>query len=65
LTASPTVLDSDIIFERKIKLATEGLLERYLKLLSSMSPSINALAIADFIISLNTEINSSAYNKWV
>jgi hypothetical protein len=63
LTVSTTIIDSNIIFERKIKLATKGLLERYFKLLSLMSPPINALAIADFIISLNTEINSSANNK--
>ncbi|HEY9388002.1 MAG TPA: hypothetical protein VIP70_13255 [Nitrososphaeraceae archaeon] len=57
------VLDSNIIFERKIKLASEGLLERYFKLLSKLQPKQNALAIADFIISLNTEINSSANRK--
>jgi hypothetical protein len=65
LTASSAaiIIDSDIIFERKIKLATEGLFERYFKLLSKLQPKQNAIAIADFIISLNTEINPSTNHK--
>jgi hypothetical protein len=62
-SSSTTTIESDIIFERKIKLVTEGLFELYFKLLSSMSPPINALAIANFIISLNTEINPTANHR--
>ena len=62
-SAAATSIDSDIIFERKIKLATEGLFKRYFKLLSKLQPKQNAIAIADFIISLNTEINPSTNHK--
>lgn len=62
-SAATTIIERDIIFERKIKLATEGLFKRYFKLLSKLQPKQNAIAIADFIISLNTEINPSTNHK--
>jgi len=36
--STTTVIESNIMFERKIKLVTEGLFDRYFKLLSKLQP---------------------------
>jgi integrase/recombinase XerD len=47
------------LFDRKIEIATEGLLPCFSKTLCHKLPSENALTIADYIISMKTEINPS------
>jgi hypothetical protein len=49
-------------FDRKIGLITEGLQPRFSKVLSRMLKE-NSLAIVDFIINMNTEINPSNSHK--
>jgi hypothetical protein len=48
----------DFLFERKIQTATDGLQQHYTNLLFRMLKQ-NALAVSDFIISMNSEINPS------
>jgi hypothetical protein len=52
----------DFLFERKIQIATDGLQEHYRSLLVKMLKE-NALAVADFITSMNTEINPSSNHR--
>jgi hypothetical protein len=63
MTATETYLQKngdncDFLFERKIQTATDGLQQHYPNLLFRMLKQ-NALAVADFIISMNSEINPS------
>lgn len=52
------------IFDRKVEVATEGLLPYFSRTLYNKIPQENALTIANYIISMKTEINpSSNYRK--
>jgi hypothetical protein len=54
--------NDDFLFERKIQTATDGLQQHYTNLLVKMLKE-NALAVADFITSMNTEINPSSNHR--
>lgn len=54
--------NDDFLFERKIQTVTDGLQQHYTNLLAKMLKE-NALAVADFIISMNTEINPSSNHR--
>jgi hypothetical protein len=54
--------NDDYLFERKIHIATDGLPQYYTTLLVKTLKQ-NALAIGDFIINMNTEINPSSNHK--
>lgn len=54
--------NDDFLFERKIETATDGLQEHYKNLLVKMLKE-NALAVAEFITSMNTEINPSSNHR--
>lgn len=47
------------LFDRKIEAATEGLLPCFSKTLHHKLPAENALTIANYILSMKTEINAS------
>jgi hypothetical protein len=54
--------NGDFLFERKIQTASDGLQQHYTNLLFRMLKQ-NALAVADFIISMNSEINPSSNHR--
>jgi hypothetical protein len=54
--------NGDFLFERKIQTATDGLQQHYTNLLFKMLKQ-NAIAVADFIISMNSEINPSRNHR--
>ncbi len=51
--------NGDFLFERKIQTATDGLQQHYSNVLFKMLKE-NALAVVDFITSMNSEINPSS-----
>jgi hypothetical protein len=50
--------NANVLFDRKIEIATEGLIPYFSKLCYEL-PHENALTIANYIISMKTEINLS------
>jgi hypothetical protein len=54
--------NGDFLFERKIQTATDGLQQHYTNLLFRMLKQ-NALAVSDFITSMNSEINPSSNHR--
>jgi len=52
-----------LLFDQKIRLATEGLEPRFNNLLANKILRQNAIAISEFIINTNTEINPSNHHK--
>jgi hypothetical protein len=54
--------NDDFLFERKIQTTTDGLQQHYTNLLVKMLKE-NALAVADFITSMNSEINPSSNHR--
>jgi hypothetical protein len=54
--------NDEFLFERKIQTVTDGLQQHYINLLVKMLKE-NALAVADFITSMNSEINPSISHR--
>jgi hypothetical protein len=59
---SKTSSSDDVLFDRKIEVASEGLTSHYLMCFYKIPLKENALTLASYIISMKSEINPLSYS---